>query len=243
MKARFLTILTTVVGLTLVAVITDQLIMPAITAHDHDVIVPDLQNFTRQEAAKRLESLGLEAHSKQRFSKSKEPGLVIQQIPEAGTHVKSGRAVQLMIATNQVLVTVPSVLLTTFRDAKFTLESQGLEVGELDTIPSHEYPEGIVVEQDVEAGSRVNVGAKIRMKISRGHDLLESKVPYVVHRSLVEAKAMIADAGLRLGTITKAFSSELLPGTVLEQSMDSARSVAPLTPLDLVVSEANQSDE
>ncbi|MBL7962188.1 PASTA domain-containing protein, partial [bacterium] len=59
----------------------------------------------------------------------------------------------------------------------------------------------------------------------------------------LEAKSLIVESGLRLGIIVKKYSHELLPGTVIAQSLDSSMTVAPLSTIDLTVSSTDKEDE
>jgi len=60
---------------------------------------------------------------------------------------------------------------------------------------------------------------------------------------LKEAKLLIVDAGLRIGEVKKHYQPDLLPETVLEQSLDTLQSVRPQTRLDITVSSLDKEDK
>lgn len=226
-----------------VTLLTDKIIMPFYVAHYEEVVVPDVQQRDFTDAKTILEKKQLAVSKKKRFDLSVPVDHVIQQIPEPQTTVKPGRMIELIVADHDRLINVPTLRLSTFRDARFNLESLGLKVGLIDSQSSNEFPAGIILEQSVEPNVKVPLGSAVNLKVSTGNNLIEAKVPYLVHKSLLEAKSMIVESGLRLGNLVKKYSPELLPGTIMEQSIDSSKTVAPLTPIDLIVSSTDLEDK
>ncbi len=221
----------------------DKFLMPWFVTHRREVVVPNIQNQTYAEAKVVLERAGLAVSQKKRFDNGFETGHVIQQIPEAGTTVKPGRTIELIVADHDRLVSVPLLKLSTLRDARFNLESLGLNVGKIDSQSSNEFPAGIILAQSIDAAEKVSLGSVVDLTVSTGNNLLEAKVPYLINKSLMEAKSLIAESGLRLGQITKKYDQQLLPGTVILQSLDSSKTVAPLSAIDLTVSSTDKEDE
>lgn len=217
--------------------------MPFYVSHGEELTIPNVLNTDFEEAKKILEKLQLNVVKKQRYDESYVPGQVIQQIPEPLTIVKRGRTVELIVAHNDRTVSVPLLKLSTLRDAEFNLESLNLKVGKIDSQASNEFPAGVILEQSIEPNTRVSVGTVIHFTISSGNNLVEAKVPFLIHKSLLDAKSLIVESGLRLGTINKKYSPDLLPGTILAQSLDSSMTVAPLSTIDLTVSSTDKNDE
>lgn len=221
----------------------DKLIMPLYVSHQNEIIVPNVLNIDYHDAKRILEKAQFNVTKKQRFDANTPPDVVIQQIPEPLTTVKPGRNIELIVTDNDRMVIVPLLKLSTLRDAQFNLESLGLTIGKIDSQSSNEFPAGIILEQAMEPNSKVKIGTPVDLIVSTGNDLLEAKVPFLIHKSLLEAKSQIVESGLRLGAIIKKFSPDLLPGTVIAQSLDSSKTVAPLTTIDLTVSSTNKDDE
>lgn len=221
----------------------DKLIMPLYVSHQNEIIVPNVLNIDYHDAKRILEKAHFNVTKKQRFDANTPPNVVIQQIPEPLTTVKPGRDIELIVTNNDRMVNVPLLRLSTLRDAQFNLESLGLKIGKIDSQSSNEFPAGIILEQAMEANSKVRIGTPVDLIVSTGNNLLEAKVPFLIHKSLLEAKSQIVESGLRLGAIIKKFSPDLLPGTVIAQSLDSSKTVAPLTTIDLTVSSTNKDDE
>ena len=221
----------------------DKLIMPLYVSHQNEIIVPNVLNLDYNEAKRILEKAQFNVTKKQRFDVNSPPDVVIQQIPEPSTTVKPARSIELIVSDNDRMVNVPLLRLSTLRDAQFNLESLALRIGKIDSQSSNEFPAGIILEQAIEPNSKVKIGTPVDLLVSTGNNLLEAKVPFLIHKSLLDAKSQIVESGLRLGAIIKRFSPDLLPGTVIAQSLDSSTTVAPLTTIDLTVSSTSKDDE
>ena len=227
----------------LAVIVTDKLLMPFYVSHGAEIQVPDVLNRDFDDAKKILERVQLSVEKKQRYDHNAIPDRVIQQIPEPMTTVKPGRSVELIVANNDRMANVPLLKLSTLRDAEFNLESLNLKIGKVDSAASNEFPAGVILEQSIEPNQKVNIGTAVDVVVSMGNNLVEAKVPYLVHKSLLDAKSLIVESGLRLGNIIKKYSSDLLPGTIMSQSLDSSMTVTPLTTIDLTVSSTDKEDQ
>lgn len=132
---------------------------------------------------------------------------------------------------------VPSVLKMNRADAEKKLESAGLDVKVV-----QDYSD--VVDKNKVISSKPGVGERIRstgtvtIHVSQGPPRAE--VPNVVGRPLTEAKQKIADAGLRVGTVTRAFRNETPQNAVISTTPgpDSVR--RPDTAVNIVVSKGER---
>lgn len=222
--------------------VTDKWVMPFYVSHGEEIPVPNVLNRDFVDAKKILDKFQLSVTKKQRYDVTSVPGQVIQQIPEHRTTIKPGRNVELIIADNDRIVNVPMLKLSTLRDAQFNLESLSLKVGKVDSQASNEFPAGVILEQSIEPNTKVKLGSVLDFVVSAGNNRVEAKVPYLISKSLLDAKLVIVESGLRLGNIVKKYSPELLPGTVISQSLDSSKTVSPLSTIDLTVSSTDAED-
>ncbi|MFI0778786.1 Stk1 family PASTA domain-containing Ser/Thr kinase [Streptomyces sp. NPDC021212] len=128
---------------------------------------------------------------------------------------------------------VPSVLKMTQPDAEKKLRDAGLDVKVV-----QDYSD--VVDKNKVISSKPGVGERIRstgtvtIHVSQGPPRAE--VPNVVGRPLTEAKQKIADAGLKVGTVTRKFSDETPQNSVLRTTPGPDAVRRPDTPVDIVVS-------
>lgn len=224
-------------GITILFVLLlDKWLMPMYVELGKDIAVPDVTGLASDMAQKKLNDLGFSVILKRRYDVSVTPNTVIQQSPESKALVKTGRQIHLVIADDNQTVIMPSLTLSTYRDAVFNLQSIGLTIGVLDSAPSNEFPQGVILKQSIESNTVVRLGQPVDLTISLGNNITESKVPYLTNLSLKDAKARISDCGLRLGKIERKFLPDLIPDTVVGQSLDSSLIVTPLTIIDIIVS-------
>lgn len=196
----------------------DDVLMPLYVNQGGTLQVPDVTGMPFEQAERLLDSLGLEPRQGYvRPDPNHREGTVLQQNPIAFSTVKPGRRVYLTVSGGEPLVEVPSLKGRSIRDARFKLETRGLQLGAIRFQPSAELPENTIIEQDVPSGSRVRQGSRIAVVVSQGPSADRIAVPRVTGKSLPEAERMLKQRNLRAGQITYQASSEFLPNTVIDQ--------------------------
>lgn len=146
-------------------------------------------------------------------------GVVIRQVPEAGTLVLENTAITLYVSSGATEVTVPNLVGKSEADAVALIENQGLTVGSITVVGSPNVPEGVVIASDPVTNSRLPLGSVVNLVLSDGTVM----VPDVRNLSVLEARSIMTGP-----TIGFAVSVEILdaatctgtPGTVvIEQSI------------------------
>jgi serine/threonine-protein kinase len=130
------------------------------------------------------------------------------------------------------LVAVPDVVGEREEDATNQLEDAGFRV-QTETEFSETEQRGRVLEQDPEAGERVEEGSPVTIIVSRGPQPVP--VPDVVGLTEEEARAELEDAGFEVGSVTPRESEEE-EGTVVDQSPSGGTEARPGSAVELVVS-------
>jgi serine/threonine-protein kinase len=136
----------------------------------------------------------------------------------------------------------PDVVGLTLDEAREMLERGGLRMRRVEGEErfDEKVPAGHVVQQDPAAGQAVKQGGRVRVILSKGHELVQ--VPDLVGQTLRAAQAQLAVAGLAMGVSARVFWAGVDPGTVALQSPPAGTSVSPTTRIDvLVVSEDPES--
>ena len=132
--------------------------------------MPDLRNFTRAEAQKVLEGMGVNISVDTIDTKDVVDGSVVKTDPEMGTIVTSGSTVTIYIAIDQeknireVPNVVGSVDLATARRA---ITAAGLRVASFTTAESFD-PVGTVIAQTPDAGTELPAGGSVILVVSSG---------------------------------------------------------------------------
>ena len=144
------------------------------------VQIPDLTNYTAQEAEDALKALGLTAEQKKTQSTSEEnieADHVIRTDPAMNEEVPVGSSVVIYVSQGIAVdeTDVPKFVGMSQEDAQKEAESRNLKL-EITEAPSTE-EKGIVTEQDPEPGKVVASGSTIKLTVSNGEEP-EGEVTY-----------------------------------------------------------------
>ncbi len=108
-------------------------------------------------------------------------------------------AAKMMFPSGGKKVVVPSLLNMSISDAK--QKNKKLDIVEKDTVYSSNIPEGFIIEQDTAEGTKVSVGTKIMVTVSRGTQKIELA-------DYVNKKRETAEKELKLLGLVPQFSEE-----------------------------------
>lgn len=134
------------------------------------------------------------------------PGVIVDQIPEAGKKVKKGRVIYVTInAFTKEMTSMPALVNFSFRNAQVNLENAGLEMGRVDSVPSPY--DGLVLKQTFEGkpitpGQRLPRGSRIDLVVGRGGADGPTSIPDLTSKTYDEALAAIAASRLSAGNIS-----------------------------------------
>jgi beta-lactam-binding protein with PASTA domain len=137
------------------------------------------------------------------------------------------------------VTTVPPLVGMARAEAVRTLLDQGLQARH-ETAPTR-YDDkvlaGHVVRQSPDAHTLVKLGSSVQLVISLGPRRVE--VPNLSGRALPAAQVALSGIGLSVGDILGAFDALRPAGAVVEQDPSAGSSVAPSTPIDLLLAMAS----
>jgi beta-lactam-binding protein with PASTA domain len=130
---------------------------------------------------------------------------------------------------------VPPVEGLTQAEAANRLADQGLRLRGVESrgVEDDKVPAGKVLRQSPEPRTLVKRGSGVSLVLSLGPQRVE--VPEVTGRPLPAAQAALSGSGLGLGRILGAFSSSQPAGAVLAQDPSAGDTIAPSTPVDLLL--------
>jgi len=158
---------------------------------------------------------------------------VISQQPEAGTELEVGSEVSLTVSDGPGEATVPEVASLTRASAVARLERAGFR-SRVRREASATVPEGRVIRSTPGEGSQATVGTTVTLVVSSGPEQVD--VPGVVGRTLPEARAALAAAGLTV-EVEREESTEAAEGTVLRQTPAEDEQVAAGATVTLTVAQ------
>ncbi len=143
---------------------------------------------------------------------------VLRQDPPAGTVVREGKTVRVVVSQGGQTVLAPSIVGLPLRNAEMMLRQSQLSLGDVGEAYSLKQDKGLVLSQDPKAEASVERDALVNITVSAGPPPAGvSLMPDFLRKSLEEAQTWAAGAGVTLTHKTDATS--LFPsGTVLTQN-------------------------
>jgi beta-lactam-binding protein with PASTA domain len=160
-------------------------------------------------------------------------GAIVSENPPAGTRVKTGGTVDLVVAGSRS-VAVPSLTGLTLAGATSALQNAGYKVGTVTTVVSSAQASGTVLAQSQPAGSTESAGTAVDLQIAQSPQG-PVPVPDVVGDTQSTATSAIRKAGFKVGVVAQA-SSTVPNGTVISQGPTGGVSATLGTTVTLMVS-------
>jgi serine/threonine-protein kinase len=215
------------VVLVLLVILMDKVVMPAYVRLGHESELPDVVELTVDEAAKTLEQKGFDVILADSAYDAHYPaGVVIEQMPYAYSTVKKGRNVYLTVSIGQKPIIMPNLFSKSPREAELLLSAHGLELGKKYYEYSDIGMEGAVINQSFPQGQKIKKGRAVDITISLG-PMPERKVfPSLVNESLDVAKKKLQILGVRNINIEYVDRENILPETVISQSVEPGQPIS-----------------
>ena len=177
------------------------------------VRVPSVRNLSEQRALRELQKADLKVTADPQPSNQIRKGLAVGTSPEEGTEVDRGSRVRLFISQGPQKITVPDVVGLSRESAESRLDREGLGVA-VQTQQS-EKPEGEVIAQSPQRGTKLDPGGRVTITVSAGIE--EVSVPDVEGLTEREAISTLRSQGLVPAVRERDTDVEEEDGTVLVQ--------------------------
>ena len=194
-------------------------------------------------AARALKDAGIENEisTTYEYSSSVSGGTVIRTNPSEGTELSDDTVIEFVVSKGAEKSKVPKLKGKTKSGAESLLKENGLKLGDVSEEYSSSYKKGTVISQSISEGQRVEAGTEVDIVISLGEEPAEEvNVPSVVGNSLVNAKSILKNVGLKYKVVyVDSYSDE---GIVIEVDPAEGTSVEVGTTITLKVSNGSLAD-
>lgn len=152
---------------------------------------------------------------------------IVRQDPAAGTVVREGKTVRVVVSQGGATVLTPSLIGLPLRNGEMLLRQAQLSLGEVSEAYSLKQEKGSVLTQDPKPEASVERDTLVNVVVSNGPPPSGvSLMPDFARRELSEAQAWASGAGV--GLSVKTDSSSLFPGgTILSQSPSADAVISP----------------
>jgi beta-lactam-binding protein with PASTA domain len=192
-----------------------------ITGHGKEMKVPNLTGKSLKESMLLLNQAGFDIDIDSSYNPNLSPLLVISQQPDAGSTVKIGRTIFLIVnRQSPPSIPMPNLVNLSFRSAEMMLQSNKLLL--LDTIMKPDLAQGAVLAQllngkDIAAGAMIPQGSKITLVIGDGYGNKQISVPDLVGLSYPEAIAVLNGSNINYTAVFDGVISDTTSAVVYIQ--------------------------
>ena len=236
-------LLSIIVMIFIFSIVAEYLVMPVYTRQNQNKVMMDVINRNLNDAIKLLKSENYRYEvSDTLYTNKFSLGTIIDQYPKPNTRVKSGRTVRLKIAHPEKSVAIPNLIGQSRRSAELELNQMGLLIDTVYTEYNPEYPNGTIAWQYPKAGDRRKKGMGIQITVSKGMPPNFFQVPNLIGLSINQAKDLIFKSRLKVGKISYHQDQDLVPYTVLDQSIKDGTVLDVSATINLVVSVLDMQD-
>ncbi len=201
-----------------------------------DIVLEDYVGETRTEAeaSPQVSSGQINIEWVEEYSSTYGEGYIYKQSPAAGRVVREGQTVTLTVSLGTQYVTIPDTTNYVQADAEQLLRDSGLSVLVVQNVePS--VAVGAVIRTDPVAGTVVPAGSTVVVYVSRQQVTTTTTVPSVVGMTVDDARTLLVQNRLTLGSQTQAYSDQPV-GTVIAQETAAGSTVKFNTRVNVTVS-------
>jgi beta-lactam-binding protein with PASTA domain len=165
------------------------------------VTVPSFVGLTAADATNEVVRMNLKATIAGHAVSNQFPkGVIMNQQPQAGMHVRAGRQVSLIVSDGVKTHLMPDLRYQSFRDARLDLSQAHLTLAKTTYIRSDDVPSDHVISQNPEPSVSVTDGAQVSLLISKGGSP-SVRVPDLTGMDIDEARGAAAAAHVKLGQV------------------------------------------
>jgi len=182
------------------------------------VAVPSVDGREKDRARKELREAGFKVSVEEEGSDRVDKGITVRTLPPGGTLAQAGSTIRLLVSSGPEKAELPDVVGRTRSSAEALLEAAGFK-----TIADEEdsdRPEDEVTAQDPAAGTQLEKGSAVTIKVSNGRKVA---VPDVTGIPEADARSELEGLGLAVDARPFAVQSEAENGIVVQQRPSAGR--------------------
>jgi beta-lactam-binding protein with PASTA domain len=171
--------------------------------HTREVAVPDLVAKTPAEARRIAEVNGFQFEVERQYYSPKIPaGLVLSQLPPAGTHIRRGWQIRVAESLGPQRVEIPNVIGQSERAAEINILRRGLDVGAVAQVQVSGVPGDQVIAQSPSPSATSISAPKINLLAAQSPQPQAFVMPSFIGQTISAATEALKDAGLRVGNVS-----------------------------------------
>ncbi len=188
----------------------------AVSSGPGSATVTNVEGLSAAQAVARLRKAGFEPTTKGEASATVAAGHAVATDPPAGSELKVGGAVTVLVSSGPAPVRVPDLTGQTREGAEAAIMNAGLAVGSVASRASAAQTPGTVLSQSPGSGTSLAAGDKVDLVVAKAPK--EIAVPGVVGQNEAQAAAALGAAGFAPKTASAVTTEPSQVGIVLQQS-------------------------
>lgn len=204
-----------------------------------EVVVPELSGQDIVFALEALNQRDLNLQiSRQEYSSALPKNHIISQSPRAGSRVRRGRRVSVVLSRGARMVVMPEVRGETWGRAERLIQGKGLLVGRVSRVHSPIFPRHVVISQSPPPQRPVERGGSVNLLISLGRRKPSYLMPDVIGKDLEEVMGLVRRLDFRVGQVKYEIYPGVRSGVVIGQEPRAGYSVTSGDKVNLVVAQS-----
>ena len=220
----------------LAAVISAYLTLTFIIKSEDNVIVPSLVGKDVVAALEILTELQLNTKvNGSEYSQQYLKNHVIFQEPDAGSEIKKGRDVRIIISKGARTVLMPNLTNLSMLQARMIMEENDVSRGQVSRTYNKGYAKDHIIAQVPSAGKMITRGTPVDLLVSLGSRSEEYKMPDLTGFSLDDAVLTIEKSNLGVGVIRSRFDRQKPLNRIIRQDPPAGYRISAKSPVDLVI--------
>jgi eukaryotic-like serine/threonine-protein kinase len=185
------------IGLLIGVLLFDRIVMPRVVRQGWDTTVPDLRGATKENGEALLHAAKLRAGQVLEVADPEvAAGKIISQDPPAGSRVRKGRLVLVLLSQGTLVREIPDLAGKTLRSARLDLMQQGLKQGTVLVLPSESVPVGEVIGTHPQRGAMPHRDGSVDLLVSGGQHRTIYLMPDLRGIEMRDAAGRLRAAGI-----------------------------------------------
>ncbi|MDR2103443.1 MAG: PASTA domain-containing protein [Treponema sp.] len=215
---------------------------------EEQTMVPDVRGKELTEALLELQAKELYPRLQLRYSQSaSDKGLILEQEPSAGTIVKAGRRIRLVVSQGVIINSVEDYVGRNIDEVRMDIQTILASAGSSPAVPlislkepfmyqySPEAP-GTILQQSPPPETLISGPVVLELVVSRGPENTQIKVPNLLGLSYTEALEELSRSGINFTFILRALDGQEQGEIVVFQEPAGGRTVSASVRMSVTVS-------
>jgi eukaryotic-like serine/threonine-protein kinase len=207
-----------------------------LTIKGNEETLPNLVGMNLNSARSLSSGLGLVVKVEDKlYSDRYRPNDVLSQLPPAGTRVKVGQHVHVLVSLGAQRVVVPDLIGSSLRVAQILAVQKGLTVGDVAEVYSNRTEDAQILAQEPPPSSAEVRSPAVNFLVSLGEEPPAVLCPNFVGMQLAQARQQVQSSGYKIGKLSPAPPVAVAAGTVLAQTPTPGSKISPGEAFDFEV--------